>query len=486
MSARLGRISAHLAEPVTELSADLVAKINQNVNPPTEVSADDVYVRVMYVVSDQVNSFGGCFPADEHEQLVDLLIDSPVLVGHRKDKLPLGRTFHAEIAERDSSRWVKAWFYWLRSSTGAESLRENIDGGIYKECSIGFTFSLAECSICGKDIRLCEHEPFETYAADGERRTCHFNYRKIERVLETSLVYRGATAGTGITRHALDSDAGRLKSVTDPSDLPDSDQYLIVPHYESLPVNVVINDGHLDLLRHDGKALPTAILDSFNKADLPVDLHASGRLVGYRGKERQSVRRLEAHLRGENSPVSRLALFLLPTLDLIEPEHTFSPDANVRLIPHRFAGRGNILSQAREIMTKSGVEIWPMDEPHRGYRFRPSAMHELPVQRYALRMIPDAPHAILTLNTRTINVAFFIKHFHQARLDQGARFFADQTACRSLDGCDGEIVDLTPVDSAFRLTCSGYLDGSYLLRPIRVDGRRRFLFFKLMSGSAQS
>jgi hypothetical protein len=57
----------------------------------------------MFLISDQVNSYGGCFPSDEHEDLARLLIDSPVLVGHTKDKLPIARNFKAELVEKDES-----------------------------------------------------------------------------------------------------------------------------------------------------------------------------------------------------------------------------------------------------------------------------------------------------------------------------------------------------------------------------------------------
>ena len=149
MSSSLGRVTAHLAEPTDSLPPEMVALINQNIKPPTPVTADDVYVRAMYIVSDQVNSFGGRFPAEEHDRLAALLVDSPVLVGHRKDRLPVGRNFYAELVERDGHPWVKCYFYWLRSSDAAEQLRDNIDGGIYKECSTAFTFNLPACSICG-------------------------------------------------------------------------------------------------------------------------------------------------------------------------------------------------------------------------------------------------------------------------------------------------------------------------------------------------
>lgn len=207
MKASIGRVSAQLAEPLEQVSEELVESINRNINPPDPVEAADVYVRAMYVVSDEINVFGGRFPPDEHERLAGLLVDSPVLVGHRKDRLPVGRTFHAVVVERDGSSWIKAYFYWLRSAHGADDLLANIDGGIYKECSIGFSFETPECSICGQDIRNCDHEPQRVYARGDVTVKCHFNYRGIERVLETSLVYRGAIANTAVSKELADTES---------------------------------------------------------------------------------------------------------------------------------------------------------------------------------------------------------------------------------------------------------------------------------------
>ena len=197
MNATLGRVTAQLEQPTEPLNTDLVELINTNINPPAPVGYDDVYIRALYIISDEVNSYGGCFPADEHQRLAEMLVDSPVMVGHRKDRLPIGRNFHATVTSRDGRSWVKCYFYWLKSAQGADNLRDNIDGGIYKECSLAFTYWLPECSICGKDIRVCPHEPTH---GNNDSRECHFNYRQIERVLETSLVYRGAIPNTGVTK----------------------------------------------------------------------------------------------------------------------------------------------------------------------------------------------------------------------------------------------------------------------------------------------
>ncbi len=196
----LGKIEACLAEKEIEVSDDLVLLINTRIKPPLPVRKEDVYIRAMYLVSDQVNSFGGCFPLEEHPKLAELLVDSPVLIGHSKERLPIARNFKADLVEKESANWIKVYFYWLKNSPEAESLKENIDHGIYKECSIAFSFEFPECSICKQDMRRCQHIPFRTYLTeDGEQVQAHFNYRNIIRVHETSLVYRGAVFGTSMT-----------------------------------------------------------------------------------------------------------------------------------------------------------------------------------------------------------------------------------------------------------------------------------------------
>lgn len=196
----IGKITAELIDRELSVTDDLVTRINDTIKPPEPVTAEAVHIRAMHIVSDRITAAGGCFPADEHDSLARLLIDSPVLIGHRKDSLPIARNFQAKKVIRDGANWIKVYFYWLKDSRHGEDLRKNIDSGIYKEGSISFIFGFPECSICGQDIRTCGHHPFEKYKiGDNEEKVAHFNYRRIERVLETSLVYRGAVSDTTIT-----------------------------------------------------------------------------------------------------------------------------------------------------------------------------------------------------------------------------------------------------------------------------------------------
>jgi hypothetical protein len=209
MEELLGKIEARLQDREEEVSDELIFLINSRIKPPKPVTKEDVYVRTMFLVSDEVNSYGGRFPVEELPNIAELVIDSPVIVGHTKERLPIARNFKAELVNKNERTWVKVWFYWLRNSKDALSLKENIDHGIYKECSLGFVFEFPECSICGEDMRRCQHVPFKTYQTeDGEKdgdppREAFFNYRNITRVLETSLVYRGAVPNTSMSDELL-------------------------------------------------------------------------------------------------------------------------------------------------------------------------------------------------------------------------------------------------------------------------------------------
>ena len=46
----LGKIKAELIEKEQPFLDKLVNKINENVSPPEQVTADDVYIRAMYIV----------------------------------------------------------------------------------------------------------------------------------------------------------------------------------------------------------------------------------------------------------------------------------------------------------------------------------------------------------------------------------------------------------------------------------------------------
>ena len=58
--------------------------------------------------------------------------------------------------------------------------------------SIGFAFQTPECSICGQDLRACDHVPGRSYSGAQ----CHYIMRGVLDVIEGSVVPAGSQ-GTG-------------------------------------------------------------------------------------------------------------------------------------------------------------------------------------------------------------------------------------------------------------------------------------------------
>ena len=514
MTESRGRLVAHLAEPSEELPAGLIELINRRIRPPRTLQPDDVYVRAMYVVSDEVNSFGGCFTADEHARLAELLVDSPVMVGHRKDKLPVGRTFHAVTLERNGRPWVKSYFYWLRASADSEQLRENIDGGVYRECSVAFTFLLPECSICGQDIRQCRHEPFQTYRLDGALYQCHFNYRRLEKVLETSLVYRGAVPDTAVSRElgepgANDDSAADGGPARSPLPLHDLRQlnrrrrYLLVPYYEVMPVTAEVAGGDLVLRDQAGNPLNSLSELGSSAHGLTTRGPVAGRLVGYRGKERCSRRQIERFLADRSGPVTRLVLNLFPS---DAATVTTAPDSEsafaVRVIPHRWATVDDLARKGKEITTRLGIEIWPADDDggslaalhENGFWCHPDKLPRVGGDEWCLDECVAPVSAILSLRcfghervgatSEAVTRSFRLARFDRALLASRRRFVAEEIAAAQpgvVTGPNGTgpIKSLKLSGDCLVLDATGDLAGRFTLRPIRLGGQRRFLFYRL-------
>lgn len=502
MSADIGRITARLAEQEQTITDELIRLINDNIDPPEPLEKLDVYVRAMYVVSDEVNSFGGCFPADEHDVLCRLLVDSPVMVGHRKDRLPIGRNFHAAVVERQGRQWIKSYFYWLRSATGAETLRENIDGGIYKECSIGFTFLKPECSICGKDIRTCEHTPLAKYGKEDGEVTCHFNYRQIERVLETSLVYRGAVPATSISKELKrstdepkDDSPVTEQVISSPTELEPLGQYMVTPCYDGLPVLVTCSEANLAITSPDGMKIPKEIADRFADGRWPEMQNAFGYLIGMRGKERCSLDQVRRHIDGKSSPVKRLEIRLFPSDDIRLPD-TGSDGRRYRLRMQKgcVTDVAGIAPAARTLGTRDGVRVWPKGKyppQFAGYRYQVVSHQEarldttLAVGYYTLKVNSESGRAQLMMTENDVVLRLEVRQFDVTRLNQGSRFVADAASESNTDSdgditmavC-GDILQSQRVGKSMSWKLSGRLSGVFHLQPIKLGERERHIFYQ--------
>lgn len=586
----IGRLSAELAEKEAEIPEILLEKINRNIAPPKRLTAEMVHVRAMYIVSDHVNSFGGCFPVEEHEKLTALLIDSPVLVGHRKDSLPIARNFHAERTVRDDANWIKVYFYWLKNAVGGEEIQKNIDGGIYKECSISFIFGFPECSICGNDMRDCRHQPFSEYEIGGVKKVAHFNYRKIERVLETSLVYRGSVANTLLTNELAftKSAAGGsekfprsmlppLQKAWDTVRIPSEDKYLVLPAYESLKAHLHKKHGILSVTFPDGSPIVAGSLYQYlSQLKLPAsDFAVEVSLIGYRGKERQSAADVARYLGGVRSSVRHLEIKMYDIMeeagDKVAAENgTVRRERLERLFSHS-AGllapatvvNCSALSQAVDkVATRYGAEIYSatgvprylfthrrsarfkiaaLEQFSRGFRYRLVGVFQgqsLPVKNIICSAHRLAIGDICEIETAGVNCSgdtIELKHprmaatigvgsepdelrliaseggyyrsydiaalpgnrtiidFRQGegpllllqsspeQIQKGGLLLAERSDSRPHSvpesSREGEILSQERCGEGYRFSLEGFLKGRFILRPVRIKGTRKFLFY---------
>lgn len=156
------------------------------------VTREAVAVFGLELCNDQIDKHFSRFPVEELETINRLTPGRPLLERHDlRGTLPRGMFFRSEIKTdgQDAHPTVSVCpdVFVLRTE-GNRDFIANIEGGVYRETSIGFSFLLPECSVCGKDIRTCDHIPGRAYK--GEQ--CHFVMRQVVEVIEGSVVAAGS------------------------------------------------------------------------------------------------------------------------------------------------------------------------------------------------------------------------------------------------------------------------------------------------------
>ena len=91
----LGELTVSPVAVASAVDDTVIALINERMQPPEPVTTDSIHVRSLRLISDEVNDHGGRFPAEDHEHLCELIVDSPVLIGHDRSQLQMARNFAA-------------------------------------------------------------------------------------------------------------------------------------------------------------------------------------------------------------------------------------------------------------------------------------------------------------------------------------------------------------------------------------------------------
>jgi hypothetical protein len=136
----------------------------------------------------QIDRHFSRFPDEELDRINAMVPGRPLMERHDvRGSLPRGTFFRSHL-HRDGERVsVRPDVYVLRTRDNEEFIL-NIEGGVYRETSIGFSFEMPECSICGRDLRRCDHAPGRMYGGE----LCHCVMRKVLEVIEGSVVPAGS------------------------------------------------------------------------------------------------------------------------------------------------------------------------------------------------------------------------------------------------------------------------------------------------------
>jgi len=140
----------------------------------------------------QVDRHFSRFPEEELEKIDRMAPGRPLMERHDlRGSLPRGTFFRSQLHHSGGVVSVRPDVYVLRTADNADFIL-NIEGGVYRETSIGFSFRTPECSICQKDLRACAHVPGRSYGGEA----CFFTMRDVLEVIEGSVVSSGSQ-GTG-------------------------------------------------------------------------------------------------------------------------------------------------------------------------------------------------------------------------------------------------------------------------------------------------
>jgi len=172
-------------------------KINRFAVQP--LTAEEVYVVKIAMCDTAVDRDYEHFTERALKTLAKLFVGRTVVKDHRPSAdNQIGRIYHTEVVKEGAETKAIAYCYTLRTEKNADLIRE-INGGIKREVSVGFSCKTARCDICGvnKIDTWCSHRNGKSY--DGVE--CTVTLDDIIDAYELSFVGVPAQRNAGVTKN---------------------------------------------------------------------------------------------------------------------------------------------------------------------------------------------------------------------------------------------------------------------------------------------
>lgn len=203
-------VSTKQVEEITDEDISLINKHTRR-----ELVAEEVYIYPIILCDNEADRDHEYFAKKDLDTLANLFVGKTFIQDHSWSsgnqhsrifktevvKVP-GKIVEGKTKLKDTPYYqLKAWAYTIKK--GHENLIENIESGILKEVSVGFSVKDLECDICGNsfyDSANCSHWPGRNYKVNGKDIICHLHMKDPKEAYEVSFVAVPAQPAAGVVK----------------------------------------------------------------------------------------------------------------------------------------------------------------------------------------------------------------------------------------------------------------------------------------------
>lgn len=135
-----------------------------NAQARATLNQEDVYVFRCEACNDQVDRDFERFTLNALNGLSKLFVGKTVIVDHRwQAENQMARIYRSEVEPAEDGRHRLVNYCYMLRLDCTKDVIALIEGGIYREVSVGCAMGSARCSVCGEDYGTCGHFKGESY-----------------------------------------------------------------------------------------------------------------------------------------------------------------------------------------------------------------------------------------------------------------------------------------------------------------------------------